>query len=499
MRRTCTYILCIFLLLTCAGHAQATSTDDPIAWSLDIGGDGLTTPAAMVAATTGGLFIVGSTDSESGDLGESLGGTDGFIVRLDTDGSILWQRRLGGSADDTFTTVIETHDGGCVAMGTTTSNDGDARASRGAMDAWLVRLDSEGEILWTKCLGGSLDDALTVLHMTEDGTLFACGRTQSRNGDLGANYGGWDAWALLISPDDGKPLGEQYRYGFAGDDAFTFALPIVDGWLLLGEVAEQVSTDAEGDPVYVGRAMVQIFTFDSATRWETPILLGDNGKNRILAAVETENGWLLAGETNSRSSLMPVLRGGQDIWLLSLRSSGSVAWQRSFGGARDERLHSVHAIPDGGYILLGETDSNDNYVFGAHGTESDVWAVKVTTATTTDAQIWQQPIGGSSASYAAGLLFAPDGSIVIAGTTLAQDGDIGRHLSMRTGFVTRLTANGNITDTFTVAPGEECTLLQITAYGGKAYLLGLIRTVRADGPVEHLWVAQLTEEGLFTN
>lgn len=491
MRRLLPILLCLLLAASGAPASAESLSNDPLfAWTLMPEGNGLTTPAAMATSTNGGVFVVGSTSSTEGLFGDALGGADGFILRISASGAIQWKQRLGGSLDDVFTNVLETPDGGCLALGTTTSTDGDARASRGAMDAWAVKLDINGELEWSKCLGGSLDDELFHVQLTDEGFIFACGRTQSRNGDLGANFGGWDAWAMLLNPEDGKPAW-VYRYGFGGDDMFTTAFPIHEGWLMLGEIAEEISVDSEGNPVYIGRPMAQMISVNGEPMWEEPKILGDTGDNTLTCIVETETGWLLAGETNSRSALMPVMHGGTDIWVLHMRQSGTVSWQRTFGGSKNERLHSIQAMPGGGFLLLGETDSADGQVFGSHG-DGDVWMVRITASGVLE---WQQALGGSEDSTATGLLVTEEGEYLVAGTTSSQDGDIGRHLSVRTGFLAQLSKNGNILKTRTVTDAEECSLLRIASRDGTAYLLGSIRDVDSNGPTEMLWVSRLSLSG----
>ena len=119
-------------------------------------------------------------------------------------------------------------------------------------DAFLVRIDENGETLWTKCLGGSADDELLAISRWEEGGYLVCGRTRSRNGDLGANYGGWDAWAALLSEADGKPQW-VVRYGEDGDDCFSLILPQYDHWTLVGELGTAASDEeaASAQPAVV--------------------------------------------------------------------------------------------------------------------------------------------------------------------------------------------------------------------------------------------------------
>lgn len=495
-RITCRMTCILLLFLTLAACASADT--DALSWTLEMAGNGHTVPEVMVTAVRSGVFIAGYTSSTGGDFGLSHGGRDGFILRVNALGNTLWYARLGGSANDRFTALLETDDGGCIALGETLSMDGAASASRGGKDAWLVRLDRSGELLWTKTLGGSLDDELYDLLPAGEDRYLLCGRTQSRNGDLGANYGGWDAWALLIDGANGQPLW-TYRYGFAGDDMFAHAFQTASGgWLLMGEAAEELPGSPDDDePLYLGRPIVQRLDASGEAVWDVPRVLGDTGVNRLLEIVQTDTGWLLAGETNSRSSLMPPPQGGMDIWVLHMRESGTVSWQRTYGSTRDERLSALHKPPAGvGYVLLGETDSmggQDGQVYGAHG-ESDVWVVRISQTGVID---WQQPIGGSGDSTVAGLLHTEDGGFLVAGTTASQDGDIGRHASQQTAFITRLAENGNLLDTSLLAPDKDCTLAALAARNGIGYVLGTFQETQAGHNVETLWLARLSEEGLI--
>ncbi len=449
----------------------------------------------MALMDDGGTVVVGETDSQDGELGDALGGRDAFALRVDADGNILWKRRFGGSLDDAFTQVLSTPDGGVVALGTTTSTDGDARASRGGMDAFLVRLNESGETLWIKCLGGTLDDELLTITRGEDGMLFVAGRTKSRNGDLRANFGGYDAWAALLLPEDGKPLW-VVRYGQGGDDRFIQAMPTYEGWLLLGEIAEEQLSEEGAEPTWMPRPVAVMLGSDGqeplggeeAPRW--PITLGGTGENRLVSILETDVGWMLSGETNSRSALMPSPRGGLDLWLLYLRQGGYMLWQRVYGGSKDERLHSIRQLPEGGYVLLGTTESSDGQVTGAHGAQ-DVWLLRVSAGGVLE---WQQTIGGGDRSVPAGMLALPGGGFLVAGWTLAQDGDFRPHASVRTGFLAKLSVNGNLERVQLVGGAEECTILDLKASPEAAYLLGKIRTISADGIHEALWLSRLAPE-----
>lgn len=496
MRRILPLLLAL-LLLAPMGHAEES---EHFLWTLRVGGEGETLASAFAVCGQGGVIVVGSTDADEGFFGEGLGGLDGFVLRVDADGNVVFGRRLGGSGDDRFTHVLETMDGNFILLGTSDSADGDTRAARGGLDAWIVCLDAKGETLWTKNLGGTDDDEMLCVSIGETGDIFLCGRSKSRNGDLRANNGGWDAWAAMISIADGSRIWVD-RNGADGDDQYTQAIAAYDGWLVLGELSEAQTTAEEDEVVYHARPIVTLYTGEGDQRWSSPVMFGTSSYiNRMNTMIETETGWLFIGETNSRSAFMPSTRGGLDIWVLSLlqgNASGSastIAWQLSYGGGGDDLPSLIRPVPSGGYAVLGTTRSTDGQIKGGHGGQ-DIWLF---TITATGTMVWQQTIGGSGESSPAGLAFTSDGGFYVAGNTDAQDRDIGRHASTRTGFLTRLSPNGNILWTRLIEDGAaESALTDLKTMDGSAYVLGTIYGGNEWEAGSSIFLGRLSEEGYY--
>ena len=453
-------ITCLLCLLPPAADAESL-----FEWELAIGADGETIASAMTASQYGGVLIAGKTNTETLDAGKPYGDYDAYVACVSDGGEVVWQRRFGGSGEDRFTHIIELADGGVIAMGTTLSTDEDARNARGGLDAFLAYLTREGETVWIKCLGGTGDDEMLAIGEADDGSIFLCGRSRSRNGDLPSNKGGWDAWATFISRENGRPV-QRILDGTPADEQFTQLYKTPSGWLLLGDNSERGQPD--GPEVQVS-PFVLMLSSEGGEVWKAE--LGGQGFNRLDTMLATDTGgFALFGETNSTSIWMPSLKGGRDLWAISLRENGSATWQWTYGGARDERFHLAVQSFDGGYFILSTTDSNDGHVWGAHGSE-DLWVVSISKAGMFG---WQQTLGGSRASSPAGILQTVDGGVLVAGTTYAQDGDIGQHAAGQTGFLSKLSVNGNLEWTRLIAPGQEMRLLRLVQSGENAYLLGSV-------------------------
>ncbi len=165
-------------------------------WEKSFGGSG-NEKGFSVAEYEGGYVIAGYTGSNDGDVTDLHGGRDFWVIRLNRDGELIWQKTLGGSKDEEARKVVI--DGRyTVVAGFSTSNDGDVEENEGESDFWVVKLDSNGNILWERTLGGSkMDEAFDLLsHPT--GAFTLVGISRSSDGDVPSNHGNADAWLIQL-------------------------------------------------------------------------------------------------------------------------------------------------------------------------------------------------------------------------------------------------------------------------------------------------------------
>src|SRR5438128_385570 len=107
---------------------------------------------------------------------------------------IEWQKCLGGSLWDEAHSIQQTTDGGYIVAGYSNSNDGDVSGNHN-YDSLIVKLNSTGNLVWQKCLGGSSPDAQSI-QQTSDGGFIMAGYSYSNDGDLSVNYGYSDYWIV---------------------------------------------------------------------------------------------------------------------------------------------------------------------------------------------------------------------------------------------------------------------------------------------------------------
>ncbi|MFB6257912.1 MAG: T9SS type A sorting domain-containing protein, partial [Flavobacteriales bacterium] len=167
-------------------------------WEQNFGGSGSDGALSIVQSSDRGFTIAGNSESSDGDVGGNNGGFDQWVVKLDSTGTIQWEENLGGSAAEEARSIVQTPDGGYGIAGFSASSDSDVSGNNGVWDYWILKLNSSGSIQWEKNYGGSaFEDARSIIH-TSDGGFAVAGESKSSDGDVGGNNGKRDFWVLKI-------------------------------------------------------------------------------------------------------------------------------------------------------------------------------------------------------------------------------------------------------------------------------------------------------------
>lgn len=115
-------------------------------------------------------------------------------------------------------------------------------------------------------------------------------------------------------------------------------------------------------------------------------------------------------------------------------------WSKTFGGSQIENSNSIVSTSDGGFLVLGYTDSNDGDVVKFHDLK-DIWLTKIDN----NGQLeWQKTIGGSLDDFGYSIIASTDGNYVIAGYSGSSDGDVPSNLGFHDFYITKITEQGNI-------------------------------------------------------
>ena len=173
-------LLLSLLLISSFGFGQGAV----IEWQKSLGGTGSDILSSIDQTTDGGYIIAGQSNSSNGDATMNYGYADYWVVKVNSIGSLSWQKSLGGSQTDAARSVQQTTDGGYIVAGSSESNDIDVTGNHGNSDYWVVKLDVAGSITWQKSIGGSDHDKAYSIQQTTDGGYIIAGYTQSNDGDV---------------------------------------------------------------------------------------------------------------------------------------------------------------------------------------------------------------------------------------------------------------------------------------------------------------------------
>jgi gliding motility-associated-like protein len=354
--------------------------------------------------------------------------------------AIDWQKCYGSGNYDNASSIATTSDGGSIFVGITYGDGGDVSGHHGSNntvgDFWVVKLDKDGNIQWSKCIGGNIYEQGMSIRQASDGSYLVAGRSNSPAGDgdlTVAGQGGSDFWVVRLSAT-GSILWQQ-RVGGEADDYLTCFQPTPDGGTILGGWTISVSGQVSGNH---GGGDGWIVKLDGSGSIQWQRCLGGSGNDQINAIQVAPGGYIAVGYTNSSNGDVSGNHGQTDAWAVRLDNTGNIQWSVSLGGSQDDAANDVQLTSDGGYLLAGYTYSNDGQVSGNHG-QQDFWAVKLDNSGTL---VWQQCYGGGSIDQALSVAADPDGGFVLAGQVLSTDGQVTCPTPSSSGWLIKISATG---------------------------------------------------------
>jgi hypothetical protein len=317
-----------------------TDFEGNVVWDKTYGGIGneLFELFSITETKDDGLLLTCMTNSFG------AGKYDAWLLRLDGEGNVLWQKTYGGSQNDAFTSLLATEGGDFYAAGISDS------FSAGDTDAWVLKLDGSGNVLWEYTYGGTASDVPLAATPASGGGILMVGETESFGASLD------DAWVLRLD-GEGNPLWER-TYAGTSDDSARAVAAAADGFLIVG------STDSFG----AGNHDVWVLKLDASGNilWQETV--GGSGDDFAWdVEILPDGGSLILGYTRSFGG------GKADIWVLRLDAAGNVEWEHTYGGADDENAFDLEPTADGGFVIAGGTSTFT-------GGKADLWALKLNSA-----------------------------------------------------------------------------------------------------------------------
>ncbi|MGQ0829078.1 MAG: T9SS type A sorting domain-containing protein [Bacteroidota bacterium] len=286
--------------------------------------------------------------------------------------AIQWQKSLGGTVADGAKSIKLTTDGGYIVSGWSYSNDGDFTTNYGLTDCWVVKLDNLGTIQWKKSLGGSDYDHGWDVNQTADGGYIVIAGSVSNDGDVSGNHGYGDYWVVKL--DNFGAIQWQKSYGGSENDfAYSIQQTADEGYIVAG-YTESNNGNVIGNH---GGADYWIVKLDNSgnIQWQKTLGGTQNDYGRCIQQT-IDGGYIIAGNANSNDVDVTDNRGLADYWIVKLDNSGNIQWQKTLGGTQNDYGWFIQQTADGGYIVAGGSGSSDGDLSGSH-IAGDFWIVKL--------------------------------------------------------------------------------------------------------------------------
>ena len=348
-------LLC--LLAVTAGRAQG--------WEHYYGGMNEDFGSAVLQTNDDGLLVVGFSESFGDDNDEDI-----YLIRTDVDGDLIWSTIVDEDFIERGYHIVPAHDGGYLIAGD--HNDGPLED----FDGYLLKIDEDGQLLWSRSFGAEGDDRFYHILPTDDGYLLTGQTTQD-----GLNRA-WLVWTDTL----GNTL-QETTSTYWHDDALRASAPFNGGYASVGTTMNPANnsedilllfTDTEGTEV--GRQFLGTNEYDFGSTLKA---LPDGGLIVAGRATDNINGY--AGR---------------------LSASGSVFWQQTIGTPLGEEFFDVVATPDGGYTLVGIQEVTTSDI--------DMWLVHLNGSGDVE---WQRNIGrNENFDDGRGIALLRNGGYALAGT-----------------------------------------------------------------------------------
>ncbi|MFI5170823.1 MAG: T9SS type A sorting domain-containing protein [Chitinophagales bacterium] len=369
----------------------------------------------------GRYWLAGYSYSSDYDVTGNNGGYDFWVCKVNTAGTVISQDNYGGSGDDFAETIEETSDSGRIVFGTTWSGDIDVTASHGYTEFWLVRLKKNGAFLWKKCFGGSMYDFGRQLSMGPDESYYCAGTTNSKNGNIVGKHKLYDAWVIRVN--DAGTLLWQKCIGGNGDDEANSIYTTSDGGAIIAGSTNKNGGDISG---WHGAKDFMVSKLNDAGTVEWTKVFGGTADDVANAVVQTDDGgYIVTGYTNSVDGDIVFNHGGGDVWVIKLDASGTLVWQYTYGGSGSESGSDIIQTDDGGYAICATLDAYSNSLTGADFTSYhnyyDYWIIKIDAAGSID---WNGVYGSNSHDVPASILQNASGELAVAGYAAFNSCDI---------------------------------------------------------------------------
>lgn len=331
-------------------------------------------------------FLIGDSKSNiSGDKSEnSRGISDIWILRMDQNNNILWDKTIGGNYIEYFKDAILFNNKLYILSQSNSDVSGEKTLPNfgvGYFDYWLLSLDLNGNILWQNVFGGNNDDEPTSIIGLQNGNILVGGMSESgvSGNKTTPLKGGGDYWILEVNSNNGT-IQNQSGIGSAWDDYLKIMYQDISGdILLIGQAYDGISGD-KTDPGFGGSDIWIVKVDSNLSIIDDKCFGGSDGHDACSGIILENNNYYLicfsnSGNTGNKTAINQGT-GYYDAWLFKMDVSMNIIWDKSYGGIYDDFGNGISKVGTNKFLIsaLSYSDASGNKTCPNYG-DSDPWLI----------------------------------------------------------------------------------------------------------------------------
>ena len=313
----------------------------------------------------GQIYITGDT---KGDINNQTnkGGNDAFITKLNTNGDHIWTKAIATKKDDESFSIISDKNGSIYVSGSTQGNLNNTK-NKGEEDAFITKFNTDGDLLWTTLIGGTGSQWSTSIAIAEDGSIYGCG---SIDGGLDMeSHSETDVFAYKLN-SDGKGIWTKALGGSGLDEAQSIDIDNDGSIIITG------FTDAEYENIsnlgFLHDIFVSKLNPNGKTIWNELIGTEDNDKAYSVEVGE-DNSIYIGGFT--AGDLEGVAHNGAAL-VTKLNPNGSQSWMKVYGSTMSPNSGTYISLNNGNVFLTSQEHGDDEFG-GTDFEENDAFVAKI--------------------------------------------------------------------------------------------------------------------------
>ncbi len=420
------FIVLLFSFLLNFNCSPDDSTKPTIAITTEVktfGGTKNESAQAITKTTDGGYAVLGFTQSIDGDVVDKpLGNFDYWVLKFSSNHTLQWSKTYGGSDDDRGNDIIQTTDGGFAILGSSQSSDDDVTNNEGSQDFWIAKLDALGNISWQKSFGFSgLDSGIALIQTNDNGYLITGILDVTASGGLGNSrnsqrHAGGDYWVIKLDVNGEKQWRNFYGGGFT-DTPYDCIQTADNGYIIVG-ASDSNDVDINNNKGSYDFWIVKIS--DTGTLiWEKSFGGSEIDEARAIADSGDGN-YIIVGDTRSSDKDVSKNNGAADLWIIKMSPMGELIWEKTLGGTSFDVGRSINKTNANDFIVSGSSRSSDGSLTTNEG-QNDAWVLKIDSNANLK---WQKAIGGSAIDFAYDAIQLDNGTIIGVGESNSNNADI---------------------------------------------------------------------------